>query len=157
MSATRTQDVITSPWLDTPPVPILSFFVPGTPRPQGSKNRGRNGQSYEASKYLKEWRKYVYSVAYEASWGKAEIAGPVILECVFTFKRPQAHYLRGNLRDTAPRYHTGKPDLSKLLRAIEDSLTEAGVWSDDSQVVGYGATRKVYGEEPGVLVAVRCA
>lgn len=34
-----------------------------------------------------------------------------------------------------PLWPTGKPDYDKLARAVNDSLTSAGVWADDSQVI----------------------
>lgn len=64
------------------------------------------------------------------------------------------------LRDDAPVYVTCAPDTSKLIRAVEDSLTDAGVWTDDSRVVGYAGfpvTCKRYanpGEGPGVWLRV---
>lgn len=64
------------------------------------------------------------------------------------------------LRPDAPVYVTCTPDLDKLLRAAKDGLTDAGVWTDDSRVVGYAGwptTCKRYanpGEEPGVWLRV---
>ena len=36
------------------------------------------------------------------------------------------------------------PDLSRLLRATEDALTDAGIWHDDAQVIGYVRLEKIY-------------
>jgi Holliday junction resolvase RusA-like endonuclease len=64
------------------------------------------------------------------------------------------------LRDEAPAYVTGTPDLDKLIRAVQDSLKTAGVYKDDSQVVGYAGfprTCKRYanpGEQPGARIRV---
>jgi Holliday junction resolvase RusA-like endonuclease len=55
-------------------------------------------------------------------------------------------------------YPSVKPDLSKLVRAVEDALTDAKVWRDDALVVRYHELDKVYaaaGEEPGVLISIR--
>jgi Holliday junction resolvase RusA-like endonuclease len=49
-----------------------------------------------------------------------------------------------------------RPDSDKLLRAVLDGLTEAGVWRDDGQVV-QGTFIKRYcldGEPPGIQVEV---
>lgn len=50
-----------------------------------------------------------------------------------------------------------KPDLDKLVRAVLDSLADAGVLKNDSRVVEFGLTRKRYADAehpPGVAVVV---
>ena len=46
------------------------------------------------------------------------------------------------------------PDLDKLVRAIGDALTDAGVWTDDALVVGWHATKRATlpGETEGVTI-----
>jgi crossover junction endodeoxyribonuclease RusA len=46
-----------------------------------------------------------------------------------------------------------RPDLDKLVRAVLDALSEAGVWRDDAQVVSVVA-RKAYGSAPGLTVEI---
>src|SRR5690606_25696178 len=86
-------------------------------------------------------------------------------DMVFTLARPRSHYRTGRnahlLRDSAPARPTGAPDLSKLARATEDALTEAGVWKDDAAVVEYRRLAKVYPgsdpdalDQPGVLIRI---
>jgi len=50
---------------------------------------------------------------------------------------------------------TKMPDLDKLVRAVCDGLTDAGIWDDDSQVIRLIA-RKDYADncEPGVDIQV---
>jgi Holliday junction resolvase RusA-like endonuclease len=57
-------------------------------------------------------------------------------------------------------YPAGKPDLSKLIRTVEDSITDGHGWTDDARVVEILA-RKVWCSsspdsypEPGVSVLV---
>lgn len=49
---------------------------------------------------------------------------------------------------------TKPPDLDKLVRAIGDALTDAGVWTDDALVVGWYATKRATlpGETEGVTI-----
>lgn len=71
---------------------------------------------------------------------------PVHLEVTFRMKRPTGHYgtgrHAGQLKANAPKYPTTKPDSSKLLRAIEDTL-KGIVYGDDSNIVDH-VIRKRY-------------
>ena len=48
-----------------------------------------------------------------------------------------------------------KPDIDKNLRAVCDSLTDAGVWEDDARVVHCVAS-KVFAGSPGALDVPGC-
>ena len=65
---------------------------------------------------------------------------------VFSLPRPKS-------APKAVKHQARKPDLSKLVRATEDALTDAGVWEDDARVVGFANTRKVFagGSDPDAL------
>lgn len=125
----------------------VSFFVPGVPVPQGSKNAGvRDGRAfmYEANKKHKPWRADVQKVA-ETRSGAFGKDTPVHLEAVFVFERPKSV-------TPAKRPHMSvKPDLSKLIRSVEDSITKAGVWGDDARVVHVNAVKR-YADETGLAL-----
>lgn len=116
----------------------LSFFVNGSPVPQGSKTGYvRNGRAVlvEANKKLPVWRKTVKFAALEAINQKPWVMlnQPVKLVVNFYLPRP---------KDPKHKQYPGsKPDLDKLVRAVSDALTEAGVWKDDSLVVELFATK----------------
>jgi Holliday junction resolvase RusA-like endonuclease len=67
-------------------------------------------------------------------------AGPVTLKVLFVFARPK----KPKNRD----HHVVKPDLDKLLRAVNDALTGI-VWVDDNQVVEIAAAKR-YVRDDGV-------
>lgn len=72
---------------------------------------------------------------------------PLRLRIVFRLSRPASHWSkRGGLRPTAPPYPCKKPDLSKLVRSTEDTLTGI-VFDDDSRIV-IAQLMKVYAD-PG--------
>jgi len=139
--------------------PIV-IAVHGKPAPQGSKRafavRGKGGVPtgrvavIESSHdRVKSWRQAVIDAALGLEPAPAwPLDGPLKIGLIFALPRPKGHYGTGRnaarLRDSAPRYPAGVPDLSKLLRATEDALTDAGVWRDDAQVVAYGRLEKVY-------------
>ncbi len=147
---------------------MQSFFIQGTPVPQGSKN-GRvvtnkvTGRQFatvydQAGKRLKDWRKIIHYTA-KQKWTGEPLEGPVRLVVTIYIKRPKNHYGTGKnadrLKPNAPEHHITTPDRTKLLRAIEDGLT--GIcWKDDSQVVA-GECLKLYAptrDESGCLVEI---
>ena len=122
--------------------------VHGTPAPQGSKRHVGHGVMVESSKRLPAWRTLVTDAAWAARAGAPAIRGPVRLVATFGFRRPRSHFGTGRnagiLRASAPPHPTGRNvgDLSKLVRAVEDALTDAGVWHDDDQVVAIVADKE---------------
>jgi Holliday junction resolvase RusA-like endonuclease len=122
----------------------MTFYVHDRPAPQGSKRIYPNGGMKESSPGLGNWRAAVVHAALNA---KGDIGSGVIfpkpmplrLSITFHFKRPKNHYRTGKFQDQlkpdAPHYMAQMPDLSKLIRATEDAITQAAVWTDDAQVV----------------------
>jgi len=140
----------------------VSFRVDGTPKPQGSKSGfSPVGTSHvvqvEAVKGLKPWRARVVAAARSKWDGAAPLDEPVHVWAYFWMPRPKAHYrtgrFTGQLRDDAPTWQTSKPDGDKLLRAVLDALTIAGVLKDDA-LVCVAEARKLYSSRPGVTVHV---
>lgn len=132
--------------------PEISFFVPGVPAPQGSKTAGvKNGKArmWESNPATKPWRRIVtwHAVKYRGIFPKDT---PIELTCRFYFERPKT---------VKRKHYTVKPDLDKLTRSIGDSLTEAGVYADDNQIVRFGEGHGKYyaGAEhkPGVHITLR--
>ncbi len=142
----------------------LVVKVFGTPAPQGSKRHVGRGVMVESSKAVKPWReavKYAALVLYadaKTPPGEWMRTGPVLVDVTFTLTRPRSHYHTGRnaqlLRDGAPVYPAGKPDLDKLLRSTMDALGDAGVFRDDAQVCAVTAC-KVYGDVAGAHIRVR--
>jgi Holliday junction resolvase RusA-like endonuclease len=145
----------------------IGIRIYGTPIPQGSKvanHFGHGVRDANAAK-LKPWRKTVRAQAEDVTRHHDTLTGPVRVWVRFTFTRPASHYRTGRnahlVRDTAPLYPGVKHgDIDKLVRAIFDALTDAGVWSDDTQVVDVRARKFYAGEDelaldkPGVDVVV---
>lgn len=133
-------------------------FVPGLPIAQGSKRHVGNGVMIESAKGLKPWRAAVVSIVRASLWHTDPIlAGPVQLALVFVFPRPQYHYgtgkNAGQLKDRAPHWHDKKPDASKIQRAVEDALVDAGVLRDDCQIAVWSGAKE-YGTAPGVRISL---
>jgi crossover junction endodeoxyribonuclease RusA len=151
----------------------LAFTVYGKPVQQGSKRNMLHKQSgkpiaLEDAVGLRSWREAVKAAALEAH-ARTEfprITGPVLIRMTFCFGRPKGHYLPANtrrpepeLRPDAPPRPSGTPDLSKLVRAVEDAITDAGVWADDALVVDMLASKVYVGDtaaldRPGARIRI---
>ena len=140
----------------------IGFFVPGLPKPAGSKRGFVNKRTggviiVDACKKSKDWQADVKHFAFQAYQGDP-LTGPIYLKVKFIMPRPKYHYRTGRhsdeLKPSAPLLHTKTPDRTKLLRGLEDALTGV-IWKDDCQVVD-GPVSKIYGEKTGaeVIVAV---
>lgn len=135
---------------------MIAVFVPGNPAPQGSKKFvGKSGAGraimIESCKRLPGWRESVRAALLnDENRPKHRFEGPVHMEAEFVLPRPKG----------APKTKTAradkKPDASKLLRAIEDAITSAGVWRDDAQVTSLMVTKRIakIGETPGCHIEI---
>lgn len=114
---------------------VISLFVPGKAEPQGSKTLMRNGKmlnggSADADRRLRAWRAKVSAEACK----HVPIAGPVKITMRFVFERPKTHMKQDrSLRKGKPFYYQRTPDRDKLERAVNDSLTAAGLIDDDAR------------------------
>lgn len=117
----------------------LAFFVPGLPKPQGSKRHVGNGVMIESAN-ISDWRTAVATVARQAALTSAwplVVGGPVEVVLTFHLQAPK----------TRPReLPCVRPDIDKLARAVLDSLTVACVFRDDSRVTDLIA-RKRYADD----------
>ena len=141
--------------------PITSFSVHGTPRPGGSKRgfvtkNGRVAMVDASGKKGRDWRGDVQAAALEAFDGSPARDVPLALLITFLLPRPKSHYRTGKhsgeLKPGAPSYNRSRPDLTKLLRSIEDALTGV-IWHDDSLIVIQNCEKR-YSESPGAIVEV---
>jgi len=137
---------------------ILRARVFGYPRPQGSKRPfrwqakdGRSGVALVESsgENLKSWRSAVRDAVKEAR-PPTMLSGPVRLMLTFYLQPPKN-------RKKMPPAPAKVPDLSKLVRAVEDELT--GLWIFDDSQICLAFTQKrwasaVGGDEaPGVEIS----
>lgn len=123
----------------------LTFTVPGPPcalQRHRSAIRGKGARAFvqhydpEANKSNKA-RIQQFAVLAQRDGGVKMLSGPLGLSIVARFPRPKSHYGTGKnantLKPSAPWAHTQKPDLSNILKIVEDALNGV-VWHDDSEI-----------------------
>lgn len=121
----------------------ISFFVPGIPRPGGSK-RGfvipgtKRVVITEDCKRSKDWRTSVAWAAKEAI--QEPLRGALRMEFTFILPRPKGHFGKGGVRKSAPVWPAVRPDTTKLIRSTEDAL-KGIAYLDDSQIVQQMASK----------------
>lgn len=124
---------------------MIEFRVRGLPVSQGNakafvvKGRAVLATGVKSSSPLGAWRDAVGTECRVAMpFLEPCLTTPVGVELGFWMPRPKAHWhtpLHGaGIRETAPRWHTTKPDIDKLTRAVLDAITAVAI-RDDSQVV----------------------
>lgn len=139
----------------------IKFFVPGDPKPGGSKTsfmhpKTKKIVTIDACKKNKNWRAVCALFANEY---RPEKPFDTTIEMIvmFVVKRPKYHFYTGKrkniLRPNAPKFVGKKPDGIKLTRAFEDALTGI-IYKDDALIARHTIT-KMYGDNPGVHVTIK--
>lgn len=160
---------------------VLTVHVVGTPKPQGSKRAfvvpGKDGRKNRAiivdhasagkgqgRGTHADWRGSV-TVGVQRAMGidldypgdgqqPLLLTGPLAVRMVFALPRPAS---APKTRRTWPSGRVG--DIDKLARSVLDSMTDAGVWRDDAQVVHLDVVKDYPGPDisqpvPGVRITV---
>lgn len=116
----------------------IEFWVPGIPKPQGSKrgiNQGGKVRLIEsAGEALKDWRANVAHETAQAMSGRVLLAGALSVMLTFYLPRPKSAGT-GSLPSK-------RPDVDKLARGCLDAMTGIA-FADDAQIVTLTA-RKLY-------------
>ena len=129
--------------------------VLGEPVAQGRPRFSRQGgfvKAYDPAK-SRDYKQYVRLVAAEDA-PEVPVTGAVQLSLRIyraipksMSKRKREAAIAGRLRPTT------KPDVSNILKGVEDALK--GLWYvDDSQIVGYGALGKWYDDKPRIEIVM---
>jgi Holliday junction resolvase RusA-like endonuclease len=152
---------------------ILNVWVPGIPRPGGSKLASvvfnRAGQIVRTKtgrplvtvrdmggENTRNWRAVVADCVGQAWAGRPLLDEPIKIKHYFMFPRPASHYgigrNSGALKAGAPPYPAVAPDYGKLARSTDDAMTGV-LYKDDSRIV-IASTGKFYGDKPGCTIEV---
>jgi crossover junction endodeoxyribonuclease RusA len=121
---------------------VKELFVPGLPATAGS-HKSFKGRIVHDSARTKTWMDAVAWCAIKKYGRCCCTTNPVGIRVVFCLPRPKGHLKKnGDLRPSAPPCHITRPDLDKMVRAVQDALTGV-LYRDDNQVIRIEA-RKMY-------------
>ena len=142
----------------------LTIEVVGLPAPKGSSRamiRGGHAVnvpsgSNVARDKLRGWNAEVTHQATQAMNGAPPAAGVEVgMAIAFRFTRPKGHFGAKGVKPKAPKAHTTKPDLDKLIRSTWDAMAGI-VYDDDSRIASVTATKSYCdpGESPGATITI---
>lgn len=124
------------------------IFVRGEPKSKGSMRafvvKGRPIITADNPK-TRSWERLLAD-RISSEWESEPWDGPIDMELTFQILRPKSAKKR--------LWPHVKPDLSKLIRAVEDALVGAGALKDDALIVSC-ACQKIYADMPGVEIELR--
>lgn len=130
--------------------------VLGEPIAQGRPRFSRQGgfvKAYDPPR-SRDYKQYIRLVAAKDA-PETPVTGAVLRSLKIYRSIPKSMSKRK--RDVALAGHlrpTTKPDVSNILKGVEDALK--GLWyADDSQIVGYGELGKWYAERPRIEVTMQ--
>lgn len=138
---------------------MIRLHVVGVPAPQGSKSAivGRNGRAVivegkddGARARHRSWRAAVTQAARDwlTDHPQSALAEPVRVS--FTFRFPVVK------SDPFRTFHITRPDGSKVQRAVEDALVDAGLLADDSLIWSWSGEKRycAAGEPAGCVIEI---
>lgn len=146
---------------------MIHFTVFGKAQPAGSKRAfaltrrdgspvlRENGSQVvsvtDANPNSRDWKNSVRAAA-RAAYGGELLDGALALHLDFYQPRPAGHFAKHGLSKAGREkpYPTGKPDVLKLARGVEDALSGV-LYRDDAQIVDEVLTKR-YGEPARVEV-----
>lgn len=140
---------------------MVEFHVKGKSEPAGSKRAVPMGNRWgviDDNPKAAKFKLSVGGVAKAAMDGREPLRGPLRVTMAFLIERPKSHLTsKGELSSIGRDrfFHTIRPDVLKLARAVEDGMTGVA-YEDDAQIVVELLTKRychAY-EEPGVFVTV---
>lgn len=131
---------------------MIHIVIPGSPIALKRHRTTKTGHRYDPS--FEDKKDFLAKCM--ANRPNKPIIEPVYLTAEFRFQRPKNHYRTGKyaneLKDNAPYWHIGRPDIDNLLKLIMDSLN--GIfWRDDSQICKI-ETKKIYHDTPQVRLMI---
>lgn len=122
-------------------MPIMRYVIPGTPTPLQRPRYGMGHRPYDAQKMQKhEFRHYL-----EAQHGNLPFyTTPLRMFAYFFFMVPKVSAHKGEEMVHCP--HTGRPDVSNLIKYVEDCAE--GILYRDDAIIYYAFGLKLWSYEP---------
>lgn len=133
----------------------IRLVIPGEPKAQKRhRSTSINGfiRNYDPSQSSK--KDFLCAVMNNAPEKPLEY--PIHIDLFFYFSRPKSHYGTGknasNLKPSAPRFHTTKPDIDNLYKFVTDALNK--IYYRDDSLISEVYMMKIYSERPRIEIVI---
>jgi len=134
---------------------MIKLSILGEPKAQKRHRHVRMGnfvRQYDPS--ASDKGDFLSIVQYNAP--KEPFAVPLAVAIRFYFTRPKSHFKTGKnshvMKDTAPLWHTSKPDVDNMAKFLMDSLNKI-YWKDDSYIADCWITKQ-YDDKPRTEIEI---
>lgn len=139
----------------------IYMTIPGDPVAKGRARTAtrhlKSGRTYVAHITPEKTERYEARVAIfaqQAMAGRPAAQGAVVLSVRAYFPIPPSwSKKRQQAAREGTEFHTKKPDLDNVIKALKDGMNGV-VWVDDCQVVALDGCRKLFSDTPRVEVVV---
>ena len=135
---------------------IIHRVVLGEPKAQPRHRHFQRGDfvtTYDPAKKAKT----SFAGILQAEAPKEPISEAISLELTFYMARPRNHYGSGKnsecLKDSAPYYHSGRPDLDNLTKFVQDALNK--IYYRDDALICQLIASKVYSDRPRTEITIQ--
>ena len=131
----------------------ISITVPGEPVAKARPRFTKNGHVYTPKKTA-VYEQVIGLHARAAMKGHKILTGPIRLSVNAFFGIPKSWNLKQKTKAMSGALrHTKKPDLSNIIKSVEDALNGI-VYADDAQIDRYGESRKAFSSIPRTEIVV---
>lgn len=124
---------------------MISFTIPGKPKPLKRHRVAKNGRMYDPS--FKDKKNLWLQIAKYRP--KQPLNGDIMLKLVFTMPRPKKHFRTGKykhlLKDGVPEFHSSTPDLDNLVKFVCDVIQGRERFILDDRQICMLQAEKIYG------------
>lgn len=137
------------------PFLLCHFEIPGRPVPLKRHRTTRTGHRYDPS--LADKQAFLQQVRAMGALPAAPLDEPLAIDLEFVMPRAKSHFrtgrFSGQLKASAPRYHTCTPDVDNLAKFVLDALNTY-MYRDDACIVTL-TCRKLYSTTTEGVTRVR--
>ena len=131
----------------------ISITIPGKPVPKARPFVRKDGRVF-TPKETAVFEQAVRLHAMAAMKGKKILTGAIKLSVTAYMPIPQSWSLKQKTKAMSGALrHTKKPDLSNIIKSVEDALNGI-VYADDAQIDRYGESRKAFSSIPRTEIVV---
>ena len=134
---------------------MIKLSILGEPKAQKRHRHVRMGnfvRQYDPS--ASDKGDFLSIVQYNAP--KEPFCGALAVAIRFYFTRPKSHFKTGKnshvMKDNAPSWHTGRPDVDNLAKKVLDALNKV-YWKDDSYIADCWITKQ-YDDKPRTEIEI---